>query len=190
MSSAPSKNHDPELPEQNTSAQTKTAKTKGEEFFKKLLEYWSQKGMPAKIMPSRERPAFPDPVPKEFPKGDRRFEVKRQRVFVCDKCHRRVPYSGKINNPGGRTRIDFAGSYVNHDWTMIPGEMQKEAWSAGVIDATWHCHAGCGADVTYGDVDKRMIRARAPHEEMNNDTCLCQRETIPLSFFPTPRNIL
>ena len=117
-------------------------------------------------MPSLERPAFPHPVPKYFPPGDKRFEVKRQRVFVCDKCHRRVPYSGKINNSGGRTKIDFAGSYVNHDWKMIPGEMQKAAWLAGVIDATWHCSEGCGADVTYGDVDKRMERARAPHEEM------------------------
>ena len=113
-----------------------------------------------------DRKAFPHPVPQSFAPGDKRFEVKRQRVFVCDKCNRPVPYSGKINTSGGRTKIDFAGSYVHHDWTMIPGEMQKAAWSAGVIDATWHCSEGCGAPPTYGDVDKRMQRARAPLEKM------------------------
>ena len=109
-----------------------------------------------------QRKVFPYRVPYWLPPGDSRFAVKRQRVFICDRCGAEVRFSSKRNNSKyQRIVCEFAGSYLKDDWKDIPGALHRDAWELGLINATWLCHDGCGARLTGQNAEKRMDRAGA-----------------------------
>ena len=141
---------------------------KKSDFLKQLEEWYRTRGLPMTIPACTQRKIFPSPVPLELPERDNRFAVKQQRVFICDHCGAEVRFSSKKNNSKyQRIDCEFAGSYLKHDWTDIPGALQWKAWPLRLIDATWHCADVCGANVTGKDSGKRLKRTEAPRTARN-----------------------
>ena len=127
---------------------------------------------------------LPSRMPARLAEEDERFhEQKKQRVFVCDTpgCKQVVRFSSKLNKTGcKRAECEFAGSFSDHGWHDLPAALRKEAWEERFINATWHCHHICLAEVTLNEEQnkKRNDRIRLYQEFLQEQAEACKRRRL------------
>ena len=110
------------------------------------------------------RPQISDPPsgtkrPQELPFADDRFQQSMfQRQYVCDSCRCIVKFSSQKRVTGGRFACEFAGSYVEPGWGILPGAVLKQAYESRLIDCTWYCSQFCAAPTSGGAQQDRLTR--------------------------------
>ena len=119
------------------------------------------------IEPIIQWPPYPERRPACLLEGDNRFDVRKQeRVYVCDACGHRVPYSSKTRQTGPRAVAEFLGCYSDGTWkgTIPPGRALKLAWESRLVDCTWLCSEVCGMRAMGGGKDSRWKRPKTWRE--------------------------
>ena len=134
--------------------------------FMRTFRAWNARNVQPKPEPQSilNGRLLPQRVAETLPPEDQRFHPdKKQRVFICDGCGDRVIFSSRLKRSWyQRSQCDgFAGSFLDRTWDDIPGPLRGMAWDMRLIDATWHCHYYCKADMTWGQTQARNHRTAA-----------------------------
>ena len=132
-----------------------------EKFHKWNIDHEEKRPVP-RCLSLEGQTLLPSCMPARLSKDDDRFnEKKKERVFVCDTpwCKQVVRFSSK-RTQYQRAECEFAGSFSDHSWHDLPAALRKEAWEARFIDATWHCHHICSAEVTLNEEQNKKRNDR------------------------------